>query len=246
MNLGSLLKRYQKHYSSLSETHSNLRAAELAVGGDFNTVGIIEYYVLKASGLREDMLLVDVGCGTGRLAYQLAQRGHKFYAGFDIVLSAAEHARQLCNKPDWTFGVTKGIHIDIPDGSVDMACFFSVFTHISHEHTYLYLKEMSRSLKTGGTVVFTFLEFAIPSHWTMFEAAVRNFQAETEPIVFLDRQALASFARYLNFDVVSIQDGDKPTVPLSEQVAWENGIIMKDHGNLGQSICVLRKSNRQN
>jgi SAM-dependent methyltransferase len=244
MNLRTLVQRYQKHYSALSEHQTSARAAELAVGGDFNAVGILEYYVLKANALTNDMLLVDVGCGTGRLAFQLAARGHKRYAGFDIVASAVEHARTLCGMPDWRFGITDGVKIDLPDGAADMACFFSVFTHITPEHTYLYLQEMKRLLKPGGTVVFSFLEFGVPSHWTMFEGAVRNFVAEAEPIVFLDRQGIASFATALGLEIVSFQDGDKPTVPIGEKICWDNGSTMKGHGNLGQSICILKKPKR--
>ena len=242
MNLRMLLQRYQKHYSALSEHQTAARAAELAVGGDFNAVGVLEYYVLKANALTHDMLLVDVGCGTGRLAYQLAIRGHNRYAGFDIVASAVERARVLCDKPNWKFGVTDGVKINIRDGVADMACFFSVFTHITPEHTYLYLQEMKRILKPGGTVVFTFLEFSIPSHWRMFEGAVRNFVAEEEPIVFLDRQGIVSFAKALGFEIVSFQDGDKPTVPIGERISWDDGSTMIDQGNLGQSICILKNA----
>ncbi|HEX3728536.1 MAG TPA: class I SAM-dependent methyltransferase, partial [Opitutaceae bacterium] len=178
MNFRSLLKRYQDHYFALSDAHAQDRAAELAVGGDFHPVGALEYFILKANGLKDDTFVLDVGCGTGRLGHQLAKRQHRQYAGYDIVQSAVDHARKLCAMPDWTFGVTDGVGIALPDASVDLACFFSVFTHIQHEHTFLYLKEMHRLLQPGGVVIFTFLEYKIPSHWTMFEAAVRNFVAE--------------------------------------------------------------------
>lgn len=240
LDLEQLRSRYIKHYADLQEGRSPEQAAELAVGGDFQPVGTLEYYVLKAHGLTPQDLVVDIGCGTGRLACQLERRGHMRYAGFDIIASAAEVARSLCQRPDWTFGETDGLRIPVADGVADMACFFSVFTHIGHEHTYLYLRETSRLLRKGGRVVFSFLEFGIPSHWTQFEAAVQHFGQGAEPIVFLDRHAIAQFASYLGYEVVEIMDGDKLTIPLEEDVVW-NGRVMHERGMLGQSLAVLRK-----
>ena len=47
-------------------------ALRLAVGGEFEAVGKLEYYLLRSLGLNTRHLVVDVGCGSGRLARQLA------------------------------------------------------------------------------------------------------------------------------------------------------------------------------
>ncbi|HEX3730148.1 MAG TPA: hypothetical protein VHV47_10110, partial [Opitutaceae bacterium] len=59
---------------------------------------------------------------------------------------------------------------------------------------------------------------------------------------FIDRFAIAEFSRALGYEILTLQDGDKPTVPIEETIRWENGAEMKGMGNLGQSICVLKKS----
>jgi 2-polyprenyl-3-methyl-5-hydroxy-6-metoxy-1,4-benzoquinol methylase len=46
-------------------------ALRRAVGGEFEAVGKLEYY-LRSLGLTNGHLVVDVGCGSGRLAQQLA------------------------------------------------------------------------------------------------------------------------------------------------------------------------------
>ena len=43
-----------------------------AIGGDFVAVGKLEYHLLCSLGLSDGHLVVDVGCGSGRLACQLA------------------------------------------------------------------------------------------------------------------------------------------------------------------------------
>lgn len=241
MDLTQLRDRYDQHYAALTNRHEATQAAHLAVGGDFVSVGALEYYALKAHGLRPDHLVVDIGCGTGRLAVQLAERGHERYAGFDIMAPAVRYACEGCNRPDWEFGVTDGLCIPVPDSAADFACFFSVFTHVAHEHTYLYLEEARRLLRPGGLVVFTFLEFGIPSHWAQFESAVRGFGLNREPIVFLDRHAIGRFAEQLGYDVLALVDGDKPTFPIDEEIITAGGVVMRGRGFLGQSLSVLRK-----
>lgn len=241
MDLKQLHTRYEKHYATLGENHLPLRAAQLAVGGDFEPIGALEFYALKAHGLSSEHFVVDIGCGTGRLAYQLARRGHRHYAGFDIMGSALAHARDGCERPDWKFGLTDGLHITVPDAVADFACFFSVFTHLTHEHTYLYLKEARRLLKTGGKVVFTFLEFSIPSHWTEFEQATSRFGVNSVPVIFLDRHAITRFASDLGYEVSALVDGDKPAFPIEEEIIYAYGQVMRGRGFLGQSLGVLRK-----
>ena len=241
MDLPQLRSRYEQHYAALTNSHEATKAAHLAVGGDFVAVGALEYYALKAHGLRPDHLVVDIGCGTGRLALQLAERGHERYAGFDIIASAVSYAREACGRPEWEFGVTDGLRIPFLDSVADFACFFSVFTHVAHEHTYLYLEEARRLLRPGGLVVFTFLEFGISSHWVQFESAVRNFGLNREPIVFLDRDAIVRFAQQLGYEVLALVDGDKPTFPIDEEIISAGDVVMKGRGYLGQSLGVLRK-----
>ncbi|MDB6168084.1 MAG: methyltransferase domain protein [Verrucomicrobia bacterium] len=241
MSLETLLAKYKKHYAAIAGQHGRADAAELAVGGKFYTMGALEYYVLKAHGLNDTTYVVDIGCGTGRLAAQLASRRHPRYAGFDIMESAISYARDLCRMPDWHFAVSDGIRVDVPDSSADMVCFFSVFTHIAHEHTFLCLQETSRILKPGGLVIFTFLEFAIPSHWEAFAEAIRNFGKETEPVVFLDRSAVTQFGNYLDFEILGLVNGDIPTFPIDEELSLGPTVMMKDKGLLGQSIAILGK-----
>jgi SAM-dependent methyltransferase len=203
-------------------------AMKHAIGGGFDEVGAIELALLRRYGLPQDGHLVDVGCGSGRLAGPLAGWLKGTYLGIDLVPDLVAHARKVAGRPDWRFEVIDHIGIPEADGRADMVCFFSVLTHLLHEQSYWYLEEARRVLKPGGRIVFSFLEFREPGHlpifWATLEASKARVQAPMN--VFIDRDAIAVWARELGMEIEDLRFG-------AEQIVAE--------GVLGQSICVLRK-----
>ncbi|MBV8658434.1 MAG: class I SAM-dependent methyltransferase [Burkholderiales bacterium] len=219
------------------------KALQTAIGGEFEAFGIIQSEMLKFFGLNEDSYVIDVGCGSGRLAAPLSQWSSLKYLGFDVVPDLVDHARQVANREDWKFAVVDKIEIPEKDGKADMVCFFSVLTHLLHEQSYIYLEEARRVLKPGGVIVLSFLEFAMAFHWDVFAGTVADAKGGSHhPLnVFISRDALEAWAKRLDLELVQIRDGDEPFVPLPQPVTLEDGRVMESFGNLGQSICVLRK-----
>ena len=82
---------------------SGNEAVRLAVGGEFEAVGKLEYYLLRSLGLTTGHLVVDVGCGSGRLAQQLAPDKGIRYIGTDVVPRLIESARTSTMRDDWEF-----------------------------------------------------------------------------------------------------------------------------------------------
>ena len=63
------------------------------------------------------------------------------------------------------------------DDSVDVACAFSVFTHIEHEDTYRYLKDALRIVRPGGRFIFSCLPMTLAYARPFFlAAAAQNFR----------------------------------------------------------------------
>ena len=215
-------------------------AMRLAVGGEFDAVGKLEYYLLRSLGLNGGHLVIDVGCGSGRLAQQLAGDKTIRYVGTDVVPRLLESAKASTGRNDWEFHLVEGIRIPCPDNVADFVAFFSVLTHTTHEESFLYLQEAARCLKPGGRAVISFLEFRIPCHWETFKLSLR-----AEPggplTQFVDRDGLTAWASHSGLMVESFFDGDKGHFPIPEEIKWENGTVMKSLGNLGQSVGVLRK-----
>lgn len=234
--------RYIDHLTQLrAAVGDERRAMELAVGGEFDAVGRIELELLRYAGLEPRHSVVDVGCGSGRLALPLAQFLTGTYIGIDVVPDMVDYARGIVGRPDWRFEIASNFAIPDGDATADMVCFFSVFTHLLHEETFTYLKDAYRVLRPGGKVVFSFLEFRIEGHWPVFEATVNAMGAGTPHNQFLDQDAINRFADAIGFHVEEIRRGDDPFIPLEQPVVWENGARFESFAALGQSIAILTR-----
>jgi ubiquinone/menaquinone biosynthesis C-methylase UbiE len=215
---------------------------QLAVGGEFEAIGVLETETLKFFGLQAGDFVIDVGCGSGRLAKPLSQYLSGRYLGIDIVPELVDYARWVVGRPDWRFEEAKGLVIPEKNTVADMICFFSVFTHLLHEETYTYLLEAKRVLKPGGVIVFSFLDFSVAGHWNIFDANLKDMGINSHPLnMFISKDAIRAWAERLGLQVEAIEDGDKPFVPLSQPVVFESGKVMENLGTIGQSVCVLRK-----
>jgi SAM-dependent methyltransferase len=226
--VSELKAAYVEHVEHLKQHLPHDQAMEQAIGGGFAQIGPIEAGLVRHYGLADGGYLVDVGCGSGRLAKPLSADPNVRYLGIDLVPDLITYARTICARPDWRFEVIDHIGIPEADGQADMVSFFSVLTHLLHEQGYWYLEEARRVLKPGGHVVFSFLEFQEPVHWANFDI-VLNAQKTRAPVpmnVFHDRAFLPIWAARLGMDVVDIRGAAEVIAP---------------EGNLGQALCVLRK-----
>src|SRR5687767_1348854 len=147
---------YVDHVARLERRLTTDDALRRAVGGEFLAVGKLEYHLLRSRGLKDNHLVVDVGCGSGRLACQLAPFPSIRYIGCDVVPRLLEYAEELCERPDWQFVHTNGVTIPCETGVADLVCFFSVFTHLPQEDIYRYFREAHRVLKPGGIMIMSF------------------------------------------------------------------------------------------
>jgi 2-polyprenyl-3-methyl-5-hydroxy-6-metoxy-1,4-benzoquinol methylase len=234
---------YKNWAASQNQTFGAERGPEMAIGGEFYAFGVVEREMLRFYGLTHDKYVIDVGCGSGRLSQALARSHKGRYLGIDIVPDLVQHAKLQTNRPDWRFETVENIAIPEIDGAADIVCMFSVLTHLLHEQSYLYLEEAKRVSRPGGTIVISFLEFAMASHWAVFESTLQTRRAEGEaPLnVFIERNVFECWAAHLGLVVKEFRRGDEPFVPLTEVLTLDSGALMKDLGYLGQSICVLTK-----
>jgi SAM-dependent methyltransferase len=146
------------------------------VGGAFNEVGAeFFHYLVDLCGLQPGDAVLDVGCGSGRMALPLtgylSDRGR--YAGFDISEKAIAWCKENITRPhpNFEFEVAdiynalynpKGKYQSLdfrfpyPDASFNVVFLTSVFTHMFPPDVEHYLDEIARVLKPGGRCLCTF------------------------------------------------------------------------------------------
>ncbi|MGH9199043.1 MAG: class I SAM-dependent methyltransferase [Acidimicrobiia bacterium] len=240
----NFVKSYRRHVREIrSEVADERTGMELAVGGEFEAMGRLERDLLIAHGLRSDSSVADIGCGSGRLALPLSEylSGAGAYLGTDVVPELLDYARRLVNRPDWRFELVTGLNIQAPDASFDFVCFFSVFTHLLHEESYRYLEEARRVVRPSGKIVFSFLEFAVPDHWQVFESNLAAIGSQHHLNQFMSWDGVRAWADHLRLELVGIWRGDEAHIPLTAPVVRESGTRYEKLGTIGQSVAVLRR-----
>lgn len=143
--------------------------------GDFEGIGW-EFigHLVQWAGLRDDARLLDIGCGTGRLARPLSAclgpAGR--YVGFDVSHRAIAWCQQeiAARDPRFSFqhadiqhplynpaGAVKMADFRVPaaDGTIDIAVAMSIFTHLPPLAVMRYLAEVRRCLASGGRFLCT-------------------------------------------------------------------------------------------
>lgn len=76
-------------------------------------------------------------------------------------------------------------------------------------------------LKPTGKIVFSFLEFRIPSYWAVFRSNLADLGTAGHLNQFNERNAIEVWAQHLGMRVLELSDGDTPTIPLSQPVSLE-------------------------
>ncbi|MBI2639194.1 class I SAM-dependent methyltransferase [Candidatus Peregrinibacteria bacterium] len=147
--------------------------------GDFKKIG--EDYLtrfIRDCGLTHASKVLDIGCGSGRLAVPLTKYLNEqgSYDGFDIdprgILWCTKNitakypnfrfcVSDIYNKEYNTFGKYSAKEYRFPykDSSFDLVALTSVFTHMLPDDIAHYLAEIARVLKPGGKVLATYFLF---------------------------------------------------------------------------------------
>ena len=154
-------KAHRRLLRQLRNSYTIDEAVKLAVGGEFEAIGRLLREALVFHGLKPTDYLIDVGCGSGRLAKPLSNYLTGKYLGIDVVPGLVAYARTLVPQPEWRFEVAEGLKIPEVDRKANMVCFFSVLTHLLHEESFVYLREARRVLKPGGKIVLSCLDFSV-------------------------------------------------------------------------------------
>jgi SAM-dependent methyltransferase len=196
-------------------------AMSIAVGGGYDEAGPSEVRALQACGLEDGMSIIDFGCGSGRLAKHLGLTFERIeYLGIDIVQELLDYAASK-SPSHFRFVLNHEMSLPAPNNSADMIAAFSVFTHLLHEESYIYLQETKRVLRPGGSIVFSFLESR--HNWPIFEHMIDGARRgeKTHLNMFIERPQIEAWASHLGMEIMGYEFG----VP---------------HSGYGQTVTMLK------
>jgi SAM-dependent methyltransferase len=226
-------REYRTHTAYLLAKHPLDQAMELAVGhGNYETVGDAEALIMREAGLAEGHSLIDIGCGSGRLAAALSrQLGPRIsYLGIDVVPELLDYAKPRCDEA-YRFLLTEGLNIPVSDNTADFVASFSLFTHLPATETAIYLREVHRALKPYGVAVFSFHDLV--GEWRTF---IRICWAER--FGFSKRRRLRFRPR---IGVSTYFLTNRTIRRWCADIGFEIGTIIPP-SRIGQTVAILRKT----
>lgn len=178
-------------------------------------VSFLEQALAVSPGAR----LLDIPCGHGRHAIELARHGYQV-TGVDLSLDALNRARESAaeagSEIDWRNGDMRDVsRLDLPEAEYDGAyCMGNSFGYLDDENAAALLSGVAQVLKPGGRLVIdtgvaaeSILPSLLAKRWHRFD-----------DIVVLSEARYAADASRLDIDYTFIYKGSVETRPSSSFV----------------------------
>jgi 2-polyprenyl-3-methyl-5-hydroxy-6-metoxy-1,4-benzoquinol methylase len=141
---GERAKLYGAVYDRIYEMHLSRDPQTLDFGAGPELIGFLD----KLTQRGDEVL--EVGCGGGLLAIEMARRGRQVLA-IDVSERILDQARRRARGVrGLTFALSTGTKIPAPDGSFDFAYSVEVLEHLHAEDVAWHFREMHRVLRPGG------------------------------------------------------------------------------------------------
>ena len=160
-------------YETLFENYGQKYDTEIFVRGTLGECDFIEQEI----GFNKSLKILDVGCGTGRHSIELSKRGYNL-TGIDLSDSLLEKAREKAEKQNLTIVFLKHDARNLPFiNEYDLAimlCEGAFPLMETDEMNYEILRNVTKSLKQHGKIIFTTLNGLFPLYHS-----VEKFHAST-------------------------------------------------------------------
>jgi SAM-dependent methyltransferase len=163
-----VVRLYREHdYLTAYGLHTDRRVATegyaTAIGADasrdnWDSHGDLQRDFLLKRGLHSSHLLLEIGCGAGRLARKITpvlDVGN--YHGSDISLEALAAAQKLANQEGWSSRCPTFWFKQMPSLTFEFVWAHSVITHLSPEMIAALMSEVRRRLTSTGVFYWTYV-----------------------------------------------------------------------------------------
>lgn len=204
---------YKGVWTALSET---LSSAKMHVSGtedeatiETSGVGTSEF-LLKNVGIDPNDVVLEIGCGIGRVGKCLAPRCRR-WIGADVsprmLAFAAERLREF---PNVEFVELSGNDLrPIANNSIDVVYCTVVFMHLESWDRYAYVEEAFRVLRPGGKLYVDNVDLCSDGGWAIFETH-RRFPIDQRPdhiTVCSTPQELQEYLKRAGFEAIESHAG---------------------------------------
>ena len=160
--------------------------------------------------------ILDIGCGTGRHAIELAKRGYQV-TGIDLSESQLQHARQKAKdanvQVDFQQSDARQLHFAKQFDLVIMLCEGGFSLMETDEMNFAILTNASNALKNNGKLIFTTLNALFPLYHSVKDFMNNNFNAGQSDNNTFD---LMTFRDYSTFELVD-DYGNQKTLNCNER-----------------------------
>ena len=163
--------------------------------------------------------ILDVGCGTGRHAIELAKRGYQV-TGIDLSEDQLKKAREKAGNEgvEVTFlqRDARDFSFDVPFDLVIMICEGAFPLMETDEMNYEILKNATKSLKEGGKFIFTTLNGLFPLYHSVEEFCASTSEEGNATTYRSNTFDLMTFRDY-NITEIEDDDGNKKELECNER-----------------------------
>jgi 2-polyprenyl-3-methyl-5-hydroxy-6-metoxy-1,4-benzoquinol methylase len=188
-------------YRKLFENYARTYDQECFVQG---TVGECDF-IEREIGANHSVRILDIGCGTGRHAIELARRGYSV-VGIDLSESQLNRAREKAVEHGFPIDFRQTDARELPFhaefGLAIMLCEGAFPLMETDEMNFRILQGAARSLKPGGKLIFTTLNGLFP----LFHSVKDFLNAETGPGQAETRSSTFDLMTFRDHNVTAITD----------------------------------------
>lgn len=163
----------------------------------------------KASGIPDEINILDLGCGRGWLSKLLSYHG-KIIA-IDPIDDVIKHAKTMFPDIPFQTGTTDTLLNQGMENSFDLLVCSEVFEHIPDHHKSDFVRKLKKLVKNKGFVILTTPRKEMQAEWT-------RFNNPGQPVEdWMDEQGIKDLFREKYFEPVLLnRHSAKPTPQTNE------------------------------